>query len=361
MSEQTNIQTTEEQEIDLLQLVKDLWARRKFIMKCAAIGAVVGAIVAYSIPEEFSSRAKLAPESPAGAKDLGGLGGLAAMAGINTGSLSSGADAISATLYPDVVSSLSFIAELFPLQIETIDGELKTDLYSYMSEHQKSPWWTYITSAPGKAIGFVLSIFKNETEEDLGSQINIETPTQDQHNIYTNLSERITADVDTKTSVITINVKMQDPQVALDISKVVIDNLQKHITNYRTAKVRKDLENIQVIYEEAKQKYYAQQERYAKFEDENRNISSSRYRTEQERLRNEMQLAHTVYTGLAQHLEEQKIKVQEETPVYAIIESASRATRRSEPNRPLVLVLFVFLATIGASAYRIFKDGLIEL
>lgn len=361
MNEQKNKNIPEELEIDLFQLVKNLWAHRKFILKYAAIGAVVGVVVAYSLPEEYSSKAKLAPELPAGAKSMGSLSGLAAMAGFSTGSLGSGGDAISATLYPDIVNSLAFIAELFPLQIETVDGEVKTDLFTYMDEHQKSPWWSYLISAPGKAIGFALSIFKNEVEETTGADINVETPTLDQHEMYEELSKRITANVDKKTFVITINVKMQDPQVALDITKVVIGNLQKYITDYRTAKVKKDLEYIQTVYEEAKQKYFDQQERYAKFEDENRNISSSRYLTEQERLRNEMELAYSVYTSIAQNLEEKKIKVQEETPIYAIIEPASRATRRSEPNRPMVLIVFTFLASICAIGYRIYKDELIEL
>ena len=91
----------EEQEIDLIELAQKVWASRKLVFKACGIAALVGLVVAFSIPKEYSTSVTLAPES--GGKSGGGsMGALAAMAGINLGT-SSGEDALSPELYPDIV------------------------------------------------------------------------------------------------------------------------------------------------------------------------------------------------------------------------------------------------------------------
>ena len=115
MSEEAvkNDSTTEE--IDLLELAKKLWDKRRFISKYAIIAAVVGLIVGFSIPREYTSGAKMAPE---GLKNTSGsnLAGLAALAGFD---LSSGEnmEGINLTLYTDVEHSSAFLFELseFPV------------------------------------------------------------------------------------------------------------------------------------------------------------------------------------------------------------------------------------------------------
>ena len=134
---------------------------------------------------------------------------------------------------------------------------------------------------------------------------------------------------------------MQDPKVSADIAKVVMENLQLYISEYRTRKVKKDLAYSQQMYDDAKARYYSAQRIYATFEDENKNITSSRYRTEQERLRNDMNLTYSIYTNLATNLEETKLRVQE-NPEEAIIEPVTRPIQRSEPNRIMILIAFIF-------------------
>ena len=87
----------EEQEIDLIELAQKVWASRKLVFKACGIAALVGLVVAFSIPKEYSTSVTLAPES--GGKSGGGsMGALAAMAGINLGT-SSGEDALSFSSY----------------------------------------------------------------------------------------------------------------------------------------------------------------------------------------------------------------------------------------------------------------------
>jgi len=128
--------STEEQEIDLVELAKKVWKEKKLICKVCGVAVVLAFIIAFSIPKEFQTVVKLAPESTESSKNLGNLGGLAAMAGINLGSAST-ADAISPDLYPDVVQSTPFILELFPVEVMDLKGNYTVSLYDYMDEYQK--------------------------------------------------------------------------------------------------------------------------------------------------------------------------------------------------------------------------------
>lgn len=116
---------------------------------------------------------------------------------------------------------------------------------------------------------------------------------------------------------------MQDPLISANITQIVLEKLQGYITNYRTQKVKQDLEFTEKVFSEARESYYKAQRAYAAFEDANKNIISASYRTEQERLKNEMTLTFNVYNTLAQKLEQDKLRVQEQTPVYTIIQPAT--------------------------------------
>ena len=336
----------EEQEIDLIELAQKLWKERKFLLKGCGIAVVVGLIVAFSIPKEYTTTVKLAPETQDAAKKSS-LGGLAAMAGINLNA-AAGADAISPDLYPDVVQSTPFLLELFPVEVTDKEKELST------SEDQRKAWWGYIVSAPFKALGAVMSLISGDEEESEG--LNPYHLTKDQEEVVKALQERVSVSVDKKTLVITASVQMQDPVISAQMTKVVLENLQNYITNYRTQKVKQDLEFTQKVFGESRDAYYKAQRAYAAFEDANRNIISSSYRTEQERLKNEMTLTFNVYNTLAQKLEQDKLRVQEETPVYTVIEPATVPLKASSPKKALILVGFVFLALFGCIGYLFVKD-----
>ena len=95
MQQHQQLQAPEEQEIDLMEMALKVWAERKWVIKMCCIAAVVGVIVAFSIPREYSTTVTLAPET--GGKSGGGMSSLASMVGINL-SASQGGDALSPDL-----------------------------------------------------------------------------------------------------------------------------------------------------------------------------------------------------------------------------------------------------------------------
>ncbi|MGL5619350.1 MAG: Wzz/FepE/Etk N-terminal domain-containing protein, partial [Tannerellaceae bacterium] len=150
-------------EIDLVELAQKVWAKRKMILRNTAIGALVGIVVAFSIPKEYKTTVKLAPENASQAGAAGNMGALAAIAGVNLGG--AGADGLTPSLYPDIVASTPFLMELKDMPVTTLKDQQTYTLYEYMTEHQKSPWWSKLMALSGKAIGGVMSLLSDKEEE----------------------------------------------------------------------------------------------------------------------------------------------------------------------------------------------------
>lgn len=350
----------QEQEIDLIDLIKKVWDGRKLVLKSCGWAVLIGLVVGFSIPKEYTANVTLAPETTAGGKSMsGGLSALAGMAGINLGA-SQTADALSPELYPDIVKSIPFSIEMFDIKVTDEDGELNTTVYDYLKEHQKKAWWSYVTSAPFKVLGWVMKTIKGEKEETATDTVNPFKLTKDQSEIISALGKRIAVQVDKKTSVIKISVTMQDPLIAATLTNEVMEKLQDYITEYRTNKARKDLEYTQKLYEENMQSYHEAQQEYAAYMDRNQNVSLRSAQTQQERLKNEMELAFNVYNQTAQQLQVAKAKVQEDTPVYTVVEAASVPLRASKPSKPMILIGFVFLAGVGSCGWILFVRDLVK-
>lgn len=352
-------QDNEEQEIDLLELAMKLWHLKKKICIWCLIGAVVGLVVAFSIPREYTTDVKLAPEASGSQRAGGSLGAMAAMVGLG-GANQGGGDAVNPMLYPDVVSSVPFLVGLFNVPVEDIDGEKKVTVKEYVEEDLKSPWWSAIIRFPFKVLGMITSIGSEEEEPDPNKATDTFQLTKQEDSIVKALQARITASVDTKTSVITISVMMQDPLISATLADTVVNRLQEYITDYRTNKARKDLEYAELLNKEAQDNYYKAQQKYADYLDRNNGLIIHSAMTTRERLQNEATLAFNLYNQTSQQVQVAKAKVQEQTPVYATVTPATVPIKPTSPRKPLILVGFVFLAFVACSAWILYGQPLME-
>ena len=344
-----------DQEIDLIELAQKLWQGRRMIVRWCIAGALAGLVIGFSIPKEYTVTVKLAPEVQ-GNKNSS-LGILSQMAGINIGSLNS-ADAMSPELYPDIVQSVPFMTELFGVEVADEDGEMTMPLAEYVAKELHSPWWSVILQVPFKVLGWFIDLFRAEEPEGEGPTDPFRL-TKEENEVVRSLQERISTSVDKKTLVVSLSVTMQDPLVAATLTDTVMLSLQNHITQYRTDKARHDLEFTQRLFDEAQGKYYAAQQRYAQYVDQNQALSRRSFRTEEERLQNEMSLAYSLYNQTAQQLQLAKAKVQELTPVYAVVQAATVPLKPSKPSKMLILIGCVFLAGAAAAAWTLFGKNIV--
>ena len=352
-----NNHVDEEIEIDLMDLLRKVIGIRKKIYKAAGIGLIIGVIVAISIPKQYTVEVTLSPEM--GNDKAGGLSGLAASflgSGVTMGD---GTDALNASLSADIVSSTPFLLELSAMEIPVTKNEVMT-LNTYLDE-ETSPWWSYVIGFPGMVIGGVKSLFTEEDEIasfDKTSQGAIELSKQDSRKIAT-LKKVITASVDKKTSMTSVTATFQDPKIAAVVADSVVKKLQEYIIDYRTFKAKEDCIYLEKLFKERQQEYYIAQKKYADYLDSHDNLILQSVRAEQERLQNDMSLAYQVYSQVASQLHVARAKVQEEKPVFAVVEPAVVPLEPSGTSKKIYVLAFVFLAVCIVIFWNLFgKDFL---
>lgn len=353
MTEQNYSNIPEEQEIDIMELISKLWKKRMMIIKWCVAGAIIGLVAGFSIPKTYKAGATLAPETE---QRMGsGVSSIASMMGV---SLDNSVDAISVEMFPDVVASTPFIYGLFdlPVTFERKDSVITTDLLDYMLEYQKSPWWSYIVQAPFKALGWVMSIGKEKESDELPAELNPQNLPKKVRGVVKYFRENISVVVDKKTGKTEISLEMQDPLVVATVVEAVMENLKDYMSDYRTSKVRQDVENLSLIYEQRKQDYYAAQQAYAQYVDGNRSVALRSAQAESERLQQEMNLAYQVYSQIATQLEAARIKEQEAKPVFAVLEPVSIPNKKAAPSKAKLLVIFTFLAGCCSAAWVLFGE-----
>lgn len=352
--QQPDVQDPEndELEIDWMEILRKIIAIRKTLYKAAGVGVVLGIIIALSIPKQYTVTVTLSPEM-SGDKAGGGLASLASSF-LGGAASSSSPDALNATLAPDIVASTPFILELFNTRVQTLDGKLDTTLVAYLDE-QKQPWWGYIKAAPGMAIGAIKSLFAEEA--DTASVLNPFQLTEKEASKVEAIKQSIIAEVDKKTAKTTISVTLQDPKVTAIVADSVVAKLQQYIIDYRIKKAKEDCAYLEELYKERQQEYYKAQSKYAHYFDSNRNIAFQSVRAEQERLQNDMNLAYQVYSQVAQQLQVARAKIQEEKPVFAVVEPATIPLQPSGTSRKVILAGIVFLAICGTGAWKLLGDS----
>jgi len=70
-------------EIDLIDLLRKLWVKRKFILMVTGVFLLIGLFVALFSPVSYTASCTVVPQS--GENKTGGLSGVAAMMGVNLG------------------------------------------------------------------------------------------------------------------------------------------------------------------------------------------------------------------------------------------------------------------------------------
>ena len=338
----------EESSIDFGKIFKDLLKHKTLYFKVLPVAFVLAAVYALSLPNYYQCTVKLAPELGGSAKTGGGLASLASSFGVNLGSAQSGADAISPMLYPELMNSVDFKASLFEIPV-TRESDNKTfTYYDYLMNEQKAPWWS-----EAKAAFFGLFGSKEAKPETKVDPFRL---TKEQTKIAKAIDKNVVCDVDKKTMVITINVTDQDALICATLADSVKTRLQNFITDYRTSKARVDLEYNKKVLGEAMAKYEAARDKYARFSDSHRDVSSQSAQTKMDDLQNEMQLHQQIMQQVVAQMQQADMKVQEETPAFTTLQSATVPVLKAGPKRAQMCLIFVFLAFLGTTAWILYKE-----
>jgi uncharacterized protein involved in exopolysaccharide biosynthesis len=157
------------------------------------------------------------------------------------------------------------------------------------------------------------------------------------------LTKRITTTFERRTGMVTIEVSMPDPVVAATVARLSLEYLTNYITSYRTQKVKNQERFLTQQVEQSRRRYQSAEYELESYRDRNRSLYSGLARIREQRLQAEFLLSQTVYNDLSRQLEQAKIRVQEQTPVFKMLEPPRIPLGPNGPRR-----LMIILAALAA-------------
>ena len=324
-----------------------IWAamkkHKKLYYKVLGVAFVIGLIIGFSIPKTYNCKILLAPEMGGKSCSGSGLASLASSFGINVGGSSATGDAITPSVYPDLMKSVDFKTSLFPVKVKPKGDKTPMTVYDYFKNEWKYAWWDHFFGllAPKKQKDTLVNNFELTGEQAM---------------IAAMINENVTCSIDKKTFLITINVTAQDPHVAALLADSVKTRLQDFITEYRTNKARHDLEYAQNLQKQARKDYERARQLYVDFMDSNRDVSLMSLQRKQMDLENDMQLQYNNYNALNAQVIDAKAQVQEVTPAFTPLQSATVPLGPSSPQKGLIILICLFLAVLGVTIYALQKE-----
>ena len=324
-------------EIDLLALLLKIWEGRRTILKYFIIFLFIGIFIAIFSKKEYTATSLvLAQES--GSSSGGSLSGLASLAGISLGS--SSGELISPKLYTNIATSIPFQRKMIQVPIQTSQSNTSITYEEYCEKYQKKSVLDiikkYTIGLPGVIIKAFSSKDKELTQSTTDSSLEVYSITPKEKELFSLLSDHT----------ISFSFSMGDPVAAAQMLSQAKKTLQETIIEFKTRKAKSQLEFIERQYEEAEKNFKEKQLRLAAFQDSNRGLITAVPMTRQTQLQSEYNLASNIYIELAKQFENQKIKLQEDTPAFIDIEPVSIPLEKSKPRRGMIIAIWGFLGMV---------------
>ena len=344
--------------IDLREVWKQIWSRKRLFFKVWGITFVVSCLIIIPIPRTYRATVSMVPETMS--VSSGTLSSLASSFGINMGNMTS-EDAFYPDIYPEVVASNNFIADLLTIQVKTLDGDINTDYRTYLAKHQQYAFYM----EPFRWARRKLKEWTNDSKikidasKPLVAESGYFVLSEEQIALFETVRTFIACSVDKKTGVITIDVTDQDPLICATMANSTCVHLQEFITRYRTEKARVDYEYYSKLTESAKREYEEALRAYALYCDSHRNTILQSEQSKRDELENDLSMKLNAYNTMNTQLVAAKAKVQEATPAFSLMESPVVPVKPSGPKRMIFVAGMLFLASIGTVLY-IFRAGILN-
>ena len=353
--ENQNIESSQEQEIDLVELIKRMWVNRKLILKVTGVCFALGLLIALFSPKAYTAGCDVVPQTSS-STSTSRMSSLAALAGINLNQMDD-VKALSPYVYENILNSATFRKELMQTKLNYEKADRPVSFYEYnTSEEFNKPGVGKIVMKYTIGLPFVIlkAIRGEQPEPDYsslategnGSASKIETMTKEEYECNKILSECLSMNLDDKNGYLSISVTMPEAIAAAEMAEATVTLLQKYITEFKIEKVQSNLDFVQERYNEAKAEFEDIQDRRARFRDANLNTTKYSARTQLEKLDAEYTLALNLYSELASKLEQAKINVKETTPILTVINPVTVPLQKSKPRRAMILFGWTFFGIV---------------
>lgn len=366
--------TENNNEFNLKELFSDIKRKKIFLLHVIFISLCCGIIVALFIEKEYEARSVIVPQGSGGLKIGGSLGGLAAMAGVNLNAISGTSNsALSVDLYKNVLNNVYFKKELLQTKITLSKFPKNVTIYDYITkpDYKHFLWFRRLKA---KTIDYFavkqrqerIALRKEMMARSAGEDGEQKTPeyvplNEVEYSATVALNNIVMVTVDPKNNSVSIIAKMPEAVAAAQVASATEQLLQKYIIQYKTQKAQNYLDFVQERFSEAEATYQDKREKLARFQDANKSLNTAMAQSKMTRLEEESLAAFDVYASLTSQLEQAKISVKEDTPVFMVLEPVTVPVEPVGTSKMSVIFIFVFLGTAFAFCVIIFKQYILEI
>ena len=338
--------------IDFREIFKLLFGKRKFIIIMVSLFCVLGVVYSLLAESRYQAYAIFIPQTNGEPGIGGGLSSIASLAGFDLGGeLVQGE--IPPSLYPKVANSIPFLLSMLDAEI-TVNGEKITYRKYYTDVYKPnlaSKVMRYTLGLPGtikKALRDMAA--KENTNAGVidGEDPQFISLSKDEQDLVEKVMSQMSVGLSAEEGTVTIAFEMPSAFNAAEMTSFVEKRLQEYLIDFKVGKAREQLDFTVKSYNEKKQEFEAIQEKLARFKDQNVNLNTSIARNNLERLETEFSLVFNTYTELAKQLEQAKLRVKKDTPIFSVIEPVMVPNKRAYPKRAIMVVTSMFLGGLLA-------------
>ena len=353
-----NIPAQEDNEItiDWASLIRKLLKHKKFIASVTIVSGILGCVVALTSARIYTVKVTLAPEVSGTSRAGTSLKSLTSLLGVGNLALNTSNDALNITLFPEISSSTSFLAGLFDVKVNPYVSPKDQEEGTKPAEQVRLYDCVLGKHKPKSAFAlWKENLFKKDGEEGQVNEVDSSGSyfNKEQTRVIKALRKIIFTDVDKKTGVTNVRVTMNDPKVAQELADTVCQRLQNFVSNYRIQKVYQDYLYYKKMSDEAKLAMVNAQNAYAASVDYDRSVILQSVNSEKQRLQQEAMLAQEIYVQMKQQEEMAKAKIQQERPVFAVIQPAVQPLSASNSRKKVVLA-FTFIGFCLSAGWKLF-------
>ena len=352
----------EEDTIDTIALLSKIWNGKKLVIKSAVIAVVIGILLAITTPNLYTASSMFTPNSSSSSSGgSSSLKGLASLAGINIGSMNQGRKQISPLLYGKILESYTFKKALLEAPLKNLGSV--TSLRDYFVQQSSSFSFTgtlkeFTLGLPSKIIGLFRSN-KKEVSPEFVEGLNVLS--QEDFKYFEAIDQMLSLTINSKDGYLEIIGQSKIPQLAAQLVKNGEIILQNQIIAIKTKSSIELLAYLKEQYAIKNKLLVNAQDNLANFKDRNLNISRNSFSNMQTRLESELQIAASVFQNVVTQLEQVKLQVAKDTPVFSFLKPVVLPIEKSSPKRSLIVFVWLFLGLVLSIGYILAKEPVMNM
>lgn len=293
-----------------------VWVHRKTILRGALLIAAATAVVNFLLLKpSFEARTSILPEADKGKLSaLGQYAAVAQLAGVNV----PGSEV--ARLYPAIVGSETVLRNVIAANYSAGGNPAGTDLVRWF-----------------------------KIEED--------TPEENMAEAVTLLRSQLSASVEPKTGIVTVNLELDDPQLVSDVLNRIVAEVDRFMRDKRKGNASEQLAWIGTRLKDVKEELREAEETLKGFRERNRRVlDSPQLLMEQERLAREVTIKSTMFVELKKQEEIARIEEIKNVTIVNVLDPARPPVKKSGPRRVINTILAFLLGALAVSTLVVLRD-----